>query len=96
MQHQKRQHRSRQEWQSLIDQHQQSGLSAAQFCKEQHIPYASFCNWKRRLQADANGITNETASSDFIDLSSLSPSANHGWRITLKLGNGVELELSQP
>ena len=88
--------RSSEEWQTIINQQQASGLSAPQFCKERSISYPSFNAWKRRLTTEKqlNSDSQDSISSDFIDLSQLSTSQN-GWRITLKLGNGVELELSQ-
>ena len=89
-------HRTSAQWQALIDQQQASGLSAAQFCKQQDIGYASFCNWRKRLsdhQADESSTTNDTG---FLDLSSLmGQSSEPGWNIVLSLGNGVELRLSQ-
>lgn len=90
--------RSREEWFSLIEQQTESGLSAPQFCKQHNIGYASFSAWKRQLQPDNSNIVDDANASkpaQFIDLGSLSQSGDSGWRITLKLGNGVELELSQ-
>jgi len=90
--------RSREEWLCLIDQQKESGLSAPQFCKQHNIGYASFSAWKRQLQSDPSSSGDDTRASSpaqFIDLGSLSQSVESGWRITLKLGNGVELELSQ-
>lgn len=90
--------RSQDEWQALLEQQQTSGLSGPRFCKEHDISYASFNAWKRRLQKrDENPATVRSRSdpAGFIDLSQFSSPSNNGWRITLKLGNGVELELSQ-
>lgn len=98
MQPQKHQRRSPEQWHSIIEQQLESGLSAPQFCKEQNIGYASFCVWKRRIQSEHSGASVESTRAkpaQFIDLSSLSHSDTAGWRITLRLGNGVELELSQ-
>lgn len=90
--------RTPEQWQGLVDQQRDSGLSAMQFCKQQGIGYASFCNWRKRL---CDVSTGESAGSDeagFVDLSSLmgaSSSSGSGWNIVLSLGNGVELRLSQ-
>lgn len=39
-----RKHRTIEQWQVLVDQQIGSSLSAMQFCKQEHIGYASFCN----------------------------------------------------
>jgi hypothetical protein len=44
-----RKHRTPEQWQALVDQQRVSGLSAPQFCKQENIGYASFCNWRKRL-----------------------------------------------
>ena len=88
--------RTQADWQQIINQFQESGLSGARFCKQQEIPYASFSKWRQRLL----GMSSEPASSltqtqkpDFIDLTQLS-SACDGLSITLKLGNDIELLLT--
>ena len=90
--------RNKAQWQALVDQQQQSQLSATAFCKTQHIGYASFCQWRKRLsQAEGRITPSEPA---FIDVSALQSSAapsntNHtGWHIVLSLGEGIELQLS--
>lgn len=95
---QKHLRRSREQWLSIIEQQKESGLSVPQFCKEHDIGYASFSAWKRRTQSDNAGSDcqlRSVKSAQFIDLSSLPQPEDNGWRITLRLGNGVELELSQ-
>lgn len=89
--------RSPEQWQALIDQWQQSGQSAKQFCKEQALGYASFCQWKKRLAQSDENATAEASSPEpsFIDLASLGASQPGGWHIVLSLGGGVELTLSQ-
>jgi len=80
------------QWQSLVAQWQQSGQSATQFCKDNDIGYASFCNWRKQLIESSE--PERQAPSQFIDLSALQPQG-HQWHIVLSLGNGVELTLSQ-
>ena len=89
--------RSAAQWQALVEQWQQSGQSARQFCREQELGYASFCQWRRRLTQDGDPASEPgTQEASFIDLSSLGPSASSGgWHIVLRLGGGVELTLSQ-
>lgn len=90
--------RTPEQWQALVDHQRDSGLSAMQFCKQQSIGYASFCNWRKRLSDVPAGESAGSAETGFVDLSSLmgaSSSSGAGWNIVLSLGNGVELRLSQ-
>ena len=43
--------KSIQEWESLIQQQEQSQLSQRQFCVENNIGYASFAKWRQKLKA---------------------------------------------
>ena len=93
-----RKHRTPEQWQFLVDQQRDSGLSAMQFCKQENIGYASFCNWRKRLSDHPVSVDSNSSEAGFLDLSSLmgaSPSSGPGWNIVLSLGNGVELRLSQ-
>ena len=99
------------QWQALVMQQRNSSLSAPAFCKQKSISYPSFCNWRRRCaetMPPAAGVAESAAarqaditndSPTFIDLGSLAtaqtPATAVGWNITLRLGNGVELQLSQ-
>ncbi|NHN37195.1 IS66 family insertion sequence element accessory protein TnpB [Pseudomaricurvus alcaniphilus] len=86
-------HRKANQWQDIIQQWQASNLSASQFCKDQNIGYASFCNWRKRLASEASD-QEQGNPAQFINLGSLQANAR-GWTITLSLGNGVELRLAQ-
>lgn len=88
--------RTPEQWQTLVDQWQSSGQSAARFCDVQAIGYASFCSWRKRLAGDQASPAVADQNVSFIDLGAL-PSSNEGraWNIVLSLGNGVELRLSQ-
>ena len=93
-----RKQRTPEQWQALIDQQRDRGLSASQFCKQENIGYASFCNWRKRLSKPVADDSAGSGEASFLDLSSLmgtSPSSGPGWHIVLSLGNGVELRLSQ-
>ncbi|WP_434800086.1 IS66 family insertion sequence element accessory protein TnpA, partial [Pseudomonas aeruginosa] len=50
-----RKHRTAEQWQVLIGQQRDSGLSATQFCKEHKLGYASFCSWRKRLLSQPVG-----------------------------------------
>lgn len=87
--------RSPEQWQALVEQWQLSGQSARRFCQEQALGYASFCQWRKRLES-APVSESSSPQASFIDLTSLGPSTgDRGWHIVLSLGNGVELTLSQ-
>lgn len=45
-------HRSPEQWRAHIRQWQQSGLSALSFCKQNDLGYASFCQWRKRLDRE--------------------------------------------
>jgi len=91
--------RSHDEWESLVRQWQQSGLSCVAFCKLNNIGYASFCQWRQRFEK-SEAPTEKTsihAVPAFIDLASLNPTTktHSSWHITLNLGDGISLTLNQ-
>lgn len=82
------------QWQDLLDQWRDSGLSAVRFCENHGIGYASFCNWRKRRSNDPASSTD--AAPSFIDLGTLSSiSETRGWNIVLSLGHGIEIRLSR-
>lgn len=98
----KRTRRTHEQWLELYEQWQASGLSAPAYCKSLSVSYQSFQNFRSKFEkgelnvSPVPGKANEIPA--FIDLGSLSNMASEqssGWNITLRLGNGVELELSQ-
>lgn len=94
----RRKRKSQAQWQAVIEQYQASGLSGTQFCQKNDIAYGSFCKWRQRLlsQATSHIERDEEASlAPFIDVSALTRSTEKSWHIILKLGNGIELCLSQ-
>ena len=90
-----RKRRTPEQWQTLIEQQLDSGLSAARFCNQHDIGYASFCSWRKRLFATT---APEFAEAEFFELSSLmagDTGSGSAWNIVLSLGNGIELRLIQ-
>lgn len=86
--------RSADQWQALVEQFEQSGLSARTFCDRHQLGYASFCQWRRRLAGTV--LAGSKMKAEFLDLSSLGmASKESGWQIVLSLGGGVELRLSR-
>ncbi|TYL47929.1 IS66 family insertion sequence element accessory protein TnpA [Marinomonas sp. IMCC 4694] len=57
--------RSSSEWQQIIDDQAESGLSAPQYCKRHQVSYASFSKWRQYF---SGGKTSPEAShSNFIN-----------------------------
>jgi hypothetical protein len=83
---QRRTRRSRDEWQRLIKEQADSGLTQSAFCEANAIGLASFQNWKRRLGAEA-------PAEPWFELGALSRSPSSGWDIELELGDGICLRL---
>lgn len=89
------QRRSPEQWKEIIEQHNSSGLSGKKFCDTQGIGYASFCKWRQKLTEVEIEQSSQPANPSFIDLGSLAATNEPNWHIVLKLGNGIELCLSQ-
>ncbi|MDH5548007.1 MAG: IS66 family insertion sequence element accessory protein TnpB [Gammaproteobacteria bacterium] len=88
------QRRTPAQWQTIVDNFVASGLSGQAFCQQNHIKYASFCKWRQRLLSEPKKVPLNNAA-PFLDLATLGDSHSSSWHITFKLGNGVELVLSQ-
>ena len=91
--------RTPEQWHAIIDDFSGSDLSGSAYCKQHQIQYASFSKWRQKLRPSTKAVqlVRQTSNS-FIDLASLTDQKTQdapAWHITLKLGNGVELVLSQ-
>jgi len=89
---------SAEQWQSLIDEQQRSGLSQRAFCEAHGLAIATFKNWKRRLGVTAldspGGFERLFAPLHGVALShEAEEEAGCGWDIELDLGAGVCLRL---
>lgn len=96
----KRIRRTHEQWLAIHSDWKQSGLSAPAYCENAGISYPSFQNSRKRLEKSERSDPRAQPQSPpmFLDLRSLERSdSSHasGWNIVLRLGNGVELELSQ-
>lgn len=87
---QRRIRRSREEWQRLIDEYADSGLTQAAFCQAKGLGLASFQNWKRRLAAEAPALP---STEPWLELGALTEQRPSGWDIELDLGDGLSLRL---
>jgi len=79
------------QWQALMGQWRDSGLSAREFCRQHALGYANFRKWCKRLGSPDT----LPAAGDFIDLSALPSPASAGWHIVVHLGDGVEIRLNR-
>jgi putative transposase len=87
--------RTPKQWTASVTDFLKSGLSAPNFCKQQNILYASFSKWRQRLATkNLDQVRDNDQPASFINVSALVNESTH-WKITLKLGNGVELILTQ-
>jgi hypothetical protein len=98
-----RQRRGEEAWRELVDRHEQSGLTVAEFCEREGLKPASLYGWRSRLRERVEGLQAAPARkgmrsgpvvqpSGFIDLGSLG-SAGSRFEIRLELGHGVALHL---
>lgn len=100
-----RQHRTPEQWKTILEQWQSSGLSAPAFCKANKLTYSNFCQWRKRLKEDSSVYSESDCHFDqshhnapgFIDITTLSQGSRTSapWHIVLRLGDGVELVLSR-
>ena len=81
-------HRSAEQWREILQSQLESGLSVQQFCTKHQLGYASFCNWRRKLEAS---VPQER--SPLIDLSDFVAPAATAWDIELDLGAGITLRM---
>ncbi|MFK7889934.1 MAG: IS66 family insertion sequence element accessory protein TnpB [Granulosicoccus sp.] len=90
-------------WQQLIEKHASSGLSGAQFCREHKVTYASFMNWRKRLQkaamppgpASESKFVELTAPSPISEISPAQTQTQSGLCVELTLGTGIELRITR-
>jgi len=90
-------------WQQLVDSQAQSGLSGAQFCREHHVAYASFMNWRKRLQ-NLSMQPSVTSERTFVELTAPLPATDISHTdvgpesrlcVELTLGAGIELRITR-
>ncbi len=81
--------RSRPEWQQIVTDFEESGLSAQEFCNHRQIAYSSFGKWRSLLQKGHRKPAQPTA---FLEVTPLDPPVSH-WDVELELGPGMYLRL---
>jgi len=87
--------RTAEQWQALVDQQIQSGLSGAAFCQSEGIKYQSFMNWRTRLSDSHEMTPKET---QFVELTAApqpEEDSKTDWLIELDLAPGIQLRIAR-
>lgn len=88
--------RTAEQWETIVDQQFQSGLSGAAFCKSEGIKYQSFMNWRTKLTRTNEAVSAEP---DFIELTTVDESHDDkppsDWLVELDLAPGVQLRIAR-
>ena len=89
---------SAEQWQAIIDQQIESGLSQKDYCQSRKISLATFSNWKRKLKNKAvisPQHCEPTPDQDWIELPpDLSDRpVNSTWHMELELPGGIVLRM---
>lgn len=85
---------TRHEWQALIQEQADSGLTRESFCKSRNINMHTFCYWQQKLKPIMIPASSVTAPG-FIEIKR-PPSSElcaQAWDVELSLGKGVTLRL---
>ena len=87
--------RSADQWQAIVNQQIQSGLSGAAFCKAEGLKYQSFMNWRKRLENNCADIE-ALPEANFIELTHDQPASSEPhWHIVLDLAPGIQLRIAR-
>lgn len=89
---------SHEQWQQIIDQQIESGLSQKDFCQSHQISLATFSNWKRKLRNSLVSKLAEPESTDDQDWIAFptglpEPTSSLAWHMELELPGGVILRM---
>ena len=88
--------RTADQWQAIVDQQIQSGLSGAAFCKAEGFQYQSFMNWRKKLEI-STPESESTTEAKFVELTrndELTRSEPH-WHIELDLAPGIQFRIAR-
>jgi putative transposase len=99
----RRTHHDKVHWQNLVDQHEGSGLTGAEFCRQENVRYASFMGWRKRFKGSKEQMSS-AAPGAFVELSvPVNESqiardhieADTDLCVELSLGAGIELRITR-
>ena len=84
------------DWQTIIDQYQASGLKACEFCRQNNITASNFYVWRKKLSGESE-LEQKPDSSSHADADTwqlISHSQREqSWDIELSLPGGVTLRM---
>ena len=91
MQNQSNNFKTQHEWEIIVSEWKNSGISQAKFCKNKNIPHSTFSNWKKRIL----GVKAQTIKSKaFIPVTQeITPQAN---ALSIALPNGISIKGIHP
>ena len=85
---------SKNQWQALITEQQNSSATQAEFCRSKGLCLATFYNWKKKL--GNNDKPADRKAPEFIELPVTSePLSRQAWDIELELPGNVILRMRQ-
>lgn len=91
--------RTPEQWHELVEQQRASGLSIAEFARQEDLKYQTFFQWCKKIPVSPQeSIYLNSAFPDFIEIGTADTSAKAAadWLVELDLGNGVCLRVQQP
>ena len=90
---------SSEQWQHIINEQLESGMSQKDFCQSRNISIATFSSWKRKLRGDAKSIDDSDVKlqHDWIEIPAdfPQPAPASAWHMELELPGGVILRIRQ-
>ena len=84
-------HRTADQWQVLVNEQKESGLSAPKYCGLNNIAYASFSKWRKHLTKPAM----ENESPAFVELTTPSQPEPQSWAVELAISDTIVLRIAQ-
>lgn len=91
-------------WQRLVERQSVSGLSGAEFCRQNEVKYASFMSWRKRLVKPESTTPSASSPNAFVELTAPVQPVSGGRKdaladatlcVELSLGAGIELRISR-
>ena len=90
------QRRSREEWHSILQEQQQSGLTQSQFCQSRGLSLASFYSWKQKLKPVSPDPIQTSSQESWLELPVQgAKTSDSSWDIELKLPGNIILRMRQ-
>jgi hypothetical protein len=82
------------QWRRHVEAWRESGLSQADYCRQQNLNPKTFSLWTRRVQDDLSLSMGSPLELIAVQVAPSAPVASTSASVMLRLANGVQLELS--